>query len=73
MSAPSRATQYTVLNATLERLQKNLNKLEDNVEVTVIQTEWAKRLLFIHSSMFMSASKVLKDEAGEFQDSVSIE
>ncbi|KAF9973976.1 hypothetical protein BGZ73_002756 [Actinomortierella ambigua] len=56
MSAPSRATQYTVLNASLERLQKNLHKLEDNVEVTVIQTEWAKRLLFIHSSIMQQSS-----------------
>ncbi|KAF9137508.1 hypothetical protein BGX30_010163 [Mortierella sp. GBA39] len=60
-TATSRATQYTVLNASLEKLQKNLEQLEQNVEVTVIHTEWTKRLLTIHSSLLMASSKVLDD------------
>jgi phage shock protein A len=47
----SRSTQYTILNASLERLQKNLEALEQNVETTVVQSEWTKRLLTIHSSL----------------------
>ncbi|KAG0235454.1 hypothetical protein BGW42_005240 [Actinomortierella wolfii] len=62
MSAASRATQYTVLNAALERLQKNLDKLEDNVEVTQqppqnrrfqiddTESEEYQRLLALHDS-----------------------
>ncbi|KAI7832320.1 hypothetical protein BC939DRAFT_524601 [Gamsiella multidivaricata] len=61
-SAASRSTQYTVLNASLERLQKNLETLEQNVEITVVQSEWTKRLLTIHSSLLMASARVLKDD-----------
>ncbi|KAF9285356.1 hypothetical protein BGZ68_003959 [Mortierella alpina] len=57
----SRATLYTVLNASLEKLQKSLEALEQNVEVTVIQSEWSKRLLTIHSSILMASTQVLTD------------
>ncbi|KAG0211793.1 hypothetical protein BGX33_004070 [Mortierella sp. NVP41] len=60
-SATSRATQYTVLNASLEKLQKNLEQLEQNVELTVAHTEWTKRLLTIHSSLLIASAKVLDD------------
>ncbi|KAF9389722.1 hypothetical protein CPC16_005627 [Podila verticillata] len=46
----SRGTQYTVLNASLEKLKKNLEVLETNVEQTMVQSEWAKQLAVIHSS-----------------------
>ncbi|KAF9575829.1 hypothetical protein EC968_001617 [Mortierella alpina] len=58
----SRATLYTVLNASLEKLQKSLEALEQNVEVTVIQSEWSKRLLTIHSSILMASTQVLTDD-----------
>ncbi|KAG0283075.1 hypothetical protein BGZ96_012546 [Linnemannia gamsii] len=73
-TATSRATQYTVLNASLEKLQKNLEQLEQNVEVTVIHTEWTKRLLTIHSSLLMASAKVLdetsssQEQEGEYHD-----
>ncbi|KAF9353928.1 hypothetical protein BGX26_008313 [Mortierella sp. AD094] len=66
-TATSRATQYTVLNASLEKLQKNLETLEQNVEVTVVQSEWTKRLLTIHSSLLMASSRVLKDDEQQGQ------
>ncbi|KAF8946495.1 hypothetical protein BGZ47_000366 [Haplosporangium gracile] len=77
-TATSRATQYTVLNASLEKLQKNLEQLEQNVEVTVIHTEWTKRLLTIHSSLLMASAKVLDEgehhhQRQESQTSSSLE
>jgi hypothetical protein len=48
----SRGTQYTVLNASLEKLKKNLEVLEANVEQTMAQSEWAKQLAVIHSSLY---------------------
>ncbi|KAG0302136.1 hypothetical protein BGZ98_007751 [Dissophora globulifera] len=69
--AASRATQYTVLNASLEKLQKNLEVLEQQVEVTVAQSEWTKRLLLIHSSLMMASSQVLREEGrqeAEYED-----
>ncbi|KAI8358629.1 hypothetical protein B0O80DRAFT_441139 [Mortierella sp. GBAus27b] len=65
----SRVTQYTILNASLERLQKNLETLEQNVQTTVVQSEWTKRLLTIHSSLLMASSRVLKDDEQQDQDS----
>ncbi|KAG0046991.1 hypothetical protein BGZ83_007873 [Gryganskiella cystojenkinii] len=64
----SRTTQYTVLNAALEKLQKNLSALEQNVEVTVVQSEWTKRLLTIHSSLMMASSKVLHEDMDQGED-----
>ncbi|KAF9319611.1 hypothetical protein BG000_001219 [Podila horticola] len=64
----SRGTQYTVLNASLEKLKKNLEVLEANVEQTMVQSEWAKQLAVIHSSLFMASSRVLKDEFIQHED-----
>ncbi|KAF9907378.1 hypothetical protein BX616_000426 [Lobosporangium transversale] len=58
----SRATQYTVLNESLEKLQRNLEVLKDTVEDTVVQAEWMKRLMTIHSSLLMASSRTLKEE-----------
>ncbi|KAK3821437.1 MAG: hypothetical protein J3Q66DRAFT_426572 [Benniella sp.] len=61
-SAVDMPVPITILNASLERLQKNLEALEQNVETTVVQSEWTKRLLTIHSSLLMASSRVLKDD-----------
>ncbi|KAG0017026.1 hypothetical protein BGZ80_008674 [Entomortierella chlamydospora] len=68
-TATSRATQYTVLNASLEKLQKNLETLEQNVEITVVQSEWTKRLLTIHSSFLHKPDNV--ENNGEISGSAS--
>ncbi|KAF9426599.1 hypothetical protein BGZ94_006284 [Podila epigama] len=67
-AATSRTTQYTVLNAALDKLRANLEVLEGNVEETMVQSEWTKRLTVIHSSLFMAASTVLKDEGTSHEE-----
>ncbi|KAG0343551.1 hypothetical protein BG004_005225 [Podila humilis] len=58
----SRSTQYTVLNASLEKLKRNLEVLDSNIQVTKVQAEWATQLSVIHSSIFMASAKVLNED-----------
>ncbi|KAH8549201.1 hypothetical protein BGW37DRAFT_522760 [Umbelopsis sp. PMI_123] len=58
----SKAMHYASLNAQLESLQKNVEDLQQKLQVTTQQIPSFRKMGILHSSMFMSATRVINNQ-----------
>ncbi|KAI8581730.1 hypothetical protein K450DRAFT_230898 [Umbelopsis ramanniana AG] len=58
----SKAMHYASLNAQLDVLQKNVEELQQKLQVTTQQIPSFRKMGILHSSMFMSATRVINNQ-----------
>ncbi|KAG2183501.1 hypothetical protein INT43_006507 [Umbelopsis isabellina] len=57
----SKAIHYASLNSQLETLQQNVEELQRKLQVTTQQAPSFQKMGILHTSMFMSATKVINN------------
>ncbi|KAI9260570.1 hypothetical protein BDA99DRAFT_512474 [Phascolomyces articulosus] len=62
MTHSTKKNNYAALHAQLQELDKNITKLQKNIQVTSEQVPTFRNLESLHSSMFLVASQTGKDE-----------
>ncbi|KAL0089620.1 hypothetical protein J3Q64DRAFT_1729448 [Phycomyces blakesleeanus] len=60
-SLTSKQVHYARLNVQLSELEKNIKKLQENLQVTAEQIPSFRKLGTLHSSILMSSSRVLSE------------